>query len=162
MANLIKFEEVIKNFLEAKANEDEDFRIKYSDPKKNIKDCIQYILSEVKKNFCKEEQQVALTNDEVFLIALNYYENSEDIEIKNTEGSVIISEDIPLTVEEKNQIRAKMIEDYQKEVEEREKKKRERAKDKAIINYKNEVKEELENEIKRKKNHIDSNQLSLF
>lgn len=162
MANLIKFEEVIKNFLEAKANEDEDFRVKYSDPKKNIKDCIQYILAEVKKNFCKKEQQVALTNDEVFLIALNYYEISEDIEIQNTDGSVIVSEDIPLTVEEKNQIKAKMIEDYQKEVEEREKKKEKRAKDRAIIHYKNEVKEELENEIKRKKNHIDSNQLSLF
>ena len=116
------FKKTIKSYLEQRAEEDALFAEKYSNKEKNIDDCITYILNTVQKSGCN-----GFTDDEIFGMAVHYYDE-ESIDIgKEIQARVMINRTVELTEEEKKQAHQKAIEAYQedcrKKLEEQRKKK---------------------------------------
>lgn len=84
------FKEAILNHLQDVANTDELFAKTFSKPYKNIDDCATYILNEVKKS-----GRMGFADDEIFNLAIHYYDE-ETVEIgKPLTAKVIINR--PLT-----------------------------------------------------------------
>lgn len=86
----MKFEETIKKYLEDYANKEEQFKTKYQNPNKNIKECCKYIISEAKKK--AEKNCAILPDDEVYYMARHYYEE-ENIKIDDVKAKVEMSSD---------------------------------------------------------------------
>lgn len=92
------FKQTIQTYLENRAATDELFAERYADPKKNIDDCITYILNEVKRSGCN-----GFADDEIYAMALHYYDEP-DIEVgKSVNCRVVVNHTIELTEEEKAQ-----------------------------------------------------------
>lgn len=70
-----QFEKVIQDHLSDLAERDKGFQAKFSDPSKNIKDCITYILNTVQKSGCN-----GFSDEEIFGMAIHYYDE-EKIEV---------------------------------------------------------------------------------
>ncbi len=104
------FKRVIENYLEDRALYDSLFAKSYTKEHKNIDDCVTYILNEVKQSGCN-----GFADEEVFSMALHYYDE-DDIEVgKATKGSVVVNHHIELTEEEKQEARKKALAQYQEE-----------------------------------------------
>ena len=139
-----QFTAVIKNYLDDRAKNDELFAKRYANPKKNIEECISYILFTV-----KESGRNGFADDEIYGMAVHYYdEDNIKVDKAAHTGSVVVNHTIELTEEEKDQARAAAIEAY-KEAEM--KKMRERAEA-----------ERKRTEAKPKPSDEDNNQLDLF
>lgn len=66
------FEIILLAYLDARAKFDEQFAIKYNNPKKSIKECARYICNEMSK---KAENGCAVgTDEDVFGMAVHYYD----------------------------------------------------------------------------------------
>ncbi len=63
------FKNTIKSYLDKRAQEDPLFAEKYSNEKKNINDCVTYILNTVQNTGCN-----GFTDDEVYGMAVHYYD----------------------------------------------------------------------------------------
>lgn len=68
--------DAIKNYLDARAASDPLFATSYAKPKKSIDECFNYILNEARKR----GTSVCLTDDEVFGLAVHYYDE-DDIKV---------------------------------------------------------------------------------
>lgn len=66
------FQKAIKSHLESLASKDALFAETFKKPKKNINDCCTYILNEVKKS-----GRNALADEEVFGMAVHYYDEDD-------------------------------------------------------------------------------------
>lgn len=88
--NLTAFETAIKTFLDNLAKEDEMFSKNYTKPNKSISECCKYIFQQVEKNRKNNERCVACTDEEVYGLAIHYYDE-DDIVVdgpKNKVGDV--------------------------------------------------------------------------
>lgn len=129
------FKNTIKSYLDKRAEEDPLFAEKYKNEKKNIDDCCTYILNTVQKTGCN-----GFEDDEIFGMAVHYYDE-ESIDVgKAISARVIINRAVELTEEEKAEARQKAIKEYQndfrkKELEKQAKKraKKEEAEEKAKV-----------------------------
>lgn len=98
------FNETIKTYLEERAENDALFAVKYANPSKSVDDCVTYILNSVRKSGC-----CGFTNDEIFGMAVHYYEENE-IEVgKPVNCQVVVNHIVELTKEEKAQARQDAI-----------------------------------------------------
>lgn len=98
------FKNAIQSYLEQRAEYDELFARSYRNPLKNIEDCITYILNEVQKSGFS-----GFDDDEVFSMAVHYYDEA-DIEIgKPIEYKVVVNHHVELTEEEKAQARKEAV-----------------------------------------------------
>ncbi len=98
------FKDAIQSYLEQRAEYDELFARSYRNPLKNIEDCMTYILNEVQKSGFS-----GFDDDEVFSMAVHYYDEA-DIEIgKPIECKVVVNHHVELTEEEKAQARKEAI-----------------------------------------------------
>ena len=89
------FKKVIKEYLDERANKDELFAKSYAKEKKNIDDCITYILNYVQKSGCQ-----GFADDEIFGLAVHYYDE-DDIDVgKPVNCKVIVNHAVELTPEE--------------------------------------------------------------
>lgn len=105
-----RFKEVIKEYLDKRAAEDPLFAANYSNPKKNIEECVDYIIGEVKKS-----GRQGFADDEIYGMAVHYYDEAE-IKVKKSDGvGVVVNHAIELTEEEKAEARRKAIEEYKQE-----------------------------------------------
>lgn len=68
------FQVTIESKMKEIAARNSEFAAKFSNPKKNIKDCCTYVLNQVKASGC-----MGFTDDEVFGMAIQYY--SEDVKV---------------------------------------------------------------------------------
>lgn len=94
------FKRTIQHYLEGRAQEDELFRPRYENPKKNIDECCDYILDSVYKS-----GRNGFADDEIYALALHYYDE-DDIEVAvHRECRVIVNHTIELTEEEKAEAR---------------------------------------------------------
>ena len=94
------FKRTIQHYLECRAQEDELFRPRYENPKKNIDECCDYILDCV-----YESGRNGFADDEIYALALHYYDE-DDIKVgKHRECRVIVNHTIELTEEEKAEAR---------------------------------------------------------
>ena len=92
------FKQTIQNYLELRAESDTLFAPQYHNPRKSIDDCITYILNEVRRSGCN-----GFADDEIYSMALHYYDE-EDIDVgKPINCKVIVNHTIELTEEEKQQ-----------------------------------------------------------
>ena len=105
------FKQTIQSYLQRRAQEDELFAPRYANPKKNIDDCITFILNYVKQSGCN-----GFADDEIYSLAMHYYDE-DDIEIGKplTNCKVVVNHTIQLTEEEKAQARAKAMQRAQDE-----------------------------------------------
>lgn len=102
------FKAAIQNYLEYRAMTDDLFAPRYTNPAKNIDDCITYILNEVQKSGMN-----GFDDDEIYSMAMHYYDE-DDIEIgKLISCKVMVNHHVELTEEEKQNARRKAIEQYQ-------------------------------------------------
>lgn len=102
------FKAAIQNYLEYRAMTDDLFAPRYTNPAKNIDDCITYILNEVQKSGMN-----GFDDDEIYSMAMHYYDEN-DIEIgKPISCNVMVNHHVELTEEEKQNARKKAIEQYQ-------------------------------------------------
>ena len=102
------FKVAIQNYFEYRAMTDDLFAPRYTNPAKNIDDCITYILNEVQKSGMN-----GFDDDEIYSMAIHYYDE-DDIEIgKPISCKVMVNHHVELTEEEKQNARRKAIEQYQ-------------------------------------------------
>lgn len=99
------FNETIKTYLEEKAETDALFAVKFANPSKSVDECVTYILNSVQKSGC-----CGFTDNEVFGMAIHYYEENE-IEVGKplTNCQVVVNHSVELTEEEKAQARQDAI-----------------------------------------------------
>ena len=94
------FEQTIKNYLDNYALTDEIFAMKYKDEKKNMKDCVQYILNEVQKLGVN-----GMADDEVFGLSKHYFDENEVDIGKEISARVLINKSVEFTDEDKAEIK---------------------------------------------------------
>ena len=95
------YKHTIKIYYQRRAKEDELFAPRYANPKKNIDDCITFILNYVKQSGCN-----GFADDEIYSLAMHYYDE-DDIDIGKplTNCKVVVNHTIVLTEEEKAEAR---------------------------------------------------------
>lgn len=94
------FKRTIETYLAERAYTDALFAVSYKSPDKNITDCITYILNCVKQSGC-----CGYTDDEIYSLAVHYYDE-ETIEVgKPINCNVIVNHTVELTPEEKEEAR---------------------------------------------------------
>ena len=120
-----KFKETIKAYLD-KLAESGDFALSYANPNKNLDECVDYILTQVKSSGC-----AGFTDDEIFGMAVHYYdeENPGGIE-KGIGGQVVVNHHVELTEEEREEAKRKALdkitEEEVRKIKEKERKEKER------------------------------------
>ena len=80
------FNEVIADYLKQRAAEDTLFAPKFTNPKKSIDECCRYILGDARKR----GNEVVMTDNEVFGLAIHYYEE-ENIKVNARIGNSVKS-----------------------------------------------------------------------
>lgn len=92
------FKIVIKQYLDQRAVDDKLFAATYAKPGKSVDDCCRYILGEARKR----GTEVVMKDDEVFGMAVHYYDE-ENIKIEKVSAgsSVSSSHKVELTEEER-------------------------------------------------------------
>ncbi|PMD94863.1 PcfK-like protein [Siphonobacter sp. BAB-5405] len=129
------FKVAIRNFLESQAQKDSLFAETFAKPGKNIDDCCTYILNQVKASGC-----VGFADDEIFGMAMHYYDEDQ-IEVgKPINARVVVNHVVELTEEEKE-------------------KAKQAAFDKAVAEKQAQLKKRAETAAQKK---ATSNELSLF
>ena len=115
------FQKTIQEYLDNYSNTDEAFKERYSNPEKNIVDCCNYIMNQVRKSGCN-----GFADEEIYKMARDYYvdEISKD-DTKAISGTVVVNHTIELTEEEKVKARVEAMKRFEEEVLQEERKKRE-------------------------------------
>ena len=104
------FKEVIKNYLDNRAKEDELFRAKYETTTRTIDDVVNYIFHAVQQSGC-----CGFSDMEVYAMAVHAIDES-NLEIgKPMDCNVVVNHHIELTEEEKAEQRAIALKRYQEE-----------------------------------------------
>lgn len=125
------FKMTILNYLGTRAQTDELFAPRYANPKKNIDDCITYILNTVKQSGCN-----GFTDDEIYSLALHYYDE-DNLEVgKPMKCQVIVNHTIQLTETEKAEARHKAMQKAQDEAYAKMKQTKSKSKQTAVNNQK--------------------------
>lgn len=104
------FAEAIKSYLDRRAAEDPQFAESYANPKKSIGECCDFIVSEVKR-----QNRMAMTDDEVYGLAVHYYDEADPGRIDKGAASrakVVVPE---LKEKERDRLRAEAIEEYKRQ-----------------------------------------------
>ena len=104
------FKEIIKNYLDNRAKEDELFRAKYETTTRTIDDVVNYIFQEVQKSGC-----CGFSDMEIYSLAVHAIDEPM-LEIgKPLNCSVVVNHHIELTEAEKAEQRAIALKRYQEE-----------------------------------------------
>jgi len=105
MKSTESFKTAIHNRLIQEAAEDPQMSFNLQNEKKNLDNCITYILNRVKESGCN-----GFTDDEIYGMAFHYYEE-DDIDIgKAIDMKVVVNHQVELTEEEKADVKKKVIE----------------------------------------------------
>lgn len=104
------FKELIKNYLDNRAKEDEPFRAKYETTTRTIDDVVNYIFHAVQQSGC-----CGFSDMEVYAMAVHAIDEPH-LEIgKPMDCNVVVNHHIELTEEEKAEQRAIALKRYQEE-----------------------------------------------
>lgn len=91
-----QFKKTIKEYLDNRAAGDELFAKSYAKENKNIDECINFILQQVQKSGCN-----GFTDEEVYGMAVHYYDEDNLKDIKVTNCNVIVNHKVKLTEKDK-------------------------------------------------------------
>ena len=89
------FQNTIKAYLDKRASEDIQFAESYAKENKSIEECCNYILNQVQKSGCN-----GFADDEIYGMAVHYYDEDDLGEIKPIQGQVVVNHKVELTEEE--------------------------------------------------------------
>lgn len=81
------FKKVIREYLEQRAKQDTLFAVTYAKPNKTIDGCCNYILKEARKR----GNAVCMRDDEVFGLAVHYYDEDNIKDVKPVSATVTTS-----------------------------------------------------------------------
>lgn len=99
------YQDIIKAYLDKRAQEDALFAVTYAKENKNIKDCCSYITSQAKKQ--QTGGCAAISDDVVFGWAVHYYDE-DDIKVEKTSNMrVSVNNSAPKTEVKKETSKAK-------------------------------------------------------
>lgn len=88
--------EILRQYLDERAKQDEQFAVTYAKENKNLDECVKYIEQEARKKLAKGSQCVAVKDDEVFGWAIHYYDEDDIVvEPKREQCSVSTSAPMP-------------------------------------------------------------------
>lgn len=104
-----QFEKRIEEYLSSLASRDNLFAKKFSNPKKNIEECCQYIIITV-----KESQRTAFTDEEIFGMAVHYYEEENPGKIDKSINCTVKMSGEGLSETEKEEVKKQAMEEYKK------------------------------------------------
>lgn len=104
------FKDSINAYLDQRTQSDPLFATSYQKEGKSIDECCNYIVQEVQKM-----QVNGLADDEVFGLAVHYYDEDNLGEIKAVNCKVVVNHTVELTEEEKEQARKDALAEFQKE-----------------------------------------------
>ncbi len=125
-----KFQERIKKYLDDLAEKDDAFAFDYERPEKSIEQCCDFIIEQVQKS-----GRCGFDDDEIFGLAIHYYQENDLGDIKKIDCSIVIDEQVKLTDEEIEEAKKRALERVEQEevnrIKEEEKKAREKAQKKA-------------------------------
>lgn len=105
-----EFKEIIKNYLDNRAQADELFAVSYKKENKNLDECINFIFQEVQKSGCN-----GFSDDEIFGMAVHYYDEDDLGKISTTRCRVVVNHSVELTEQEKAEARERAIQKYHDE-----------------------------------------------
>lgn len=104
------FKEIIKGYLDQRAEEDELFRAKYETTSRSIDDVVTFILNEVKNSGC-----CGFDDSEIYSMAVHVIDEP-DLEIgKPLQCGIVVNHHVELTEEEKAEQRLLALKRYQDE-----------------------------------------------
>lgn len=142
------FKQTIENYLQVRANADEQFGRAFLKEGKSIDGCVNFILNKVKESGCN-----GFADEEIFGLAVHYYDE-DDISEKDTKPvncNVVVNHHVELTEEEKQEAREKAKRNY------------EQAEQRRIENEKRKAEEKTKKAQERRvKKNENANQLTLF
>jgi len=98
------FKKVIQEELERRAEESIQFAASFTKKDKNIDECINYILNTVQKSGVN-----GFTDDEIFGIAMHYYDEDDIKSSKAPDCNVIVNHTVTLTEKEIAEAKKKAI-----------------------------------------------------
>lgn len=108
MKSTESFKTTIQNHLNEVASRDKSFAAKLKNDKKSIDDCITYIMNQVQKSGCN-----GFTDQEIYGMALHYYDEDKVEVGKKINASVVVNHKIELTADEiekaRNEAKEKVI-----------------------------------------------------
>lgn len=81
-----QFEKTIYAYLESVASNDALFAETFKKPNKNIQECANYIMGKVKSSGV-----TAMADEEVFAMAIHYYDEDSIVNVKPVSGKVVVS-----------------------------------------------------------------------
>lgn len=81
------FERVIQSYLDGRAKEDGRLAERMALPEKSIGECCKYIIGEVSK---MKSREVALTDEEVYGMAVHYYDE-DNVDVKASRSCRVVS-----------------------------------------------------------------------
>lgn len=89
MAGQVNFKAAIKDYLDNRAKTDRLFAKSYKKQHKSLDECCNYILGEAQK--LAQRGQVVLPREEVFGMAVHYYDEDSIKDVKKTNCQTIVS-----------------------------------------------------------------------
>lgn len=104
------FKKTIKAYLDKRAAEDALFAKTYDKENKNLDECCNYILQQVKKSGC-----CGFADDEIYNMAIHYYDEDDIKDVKPVSAKVVVNHTVELSEEEKAEAKEKAKADYEKE-----------------------------------------------
>ena len=105
------FKEAIKAYLDKRAAEDELFAKTYAKANKNLDECCNYILQQVKKSGC-----CGFADEEIYGMAIHYYDEDDIKDVKPVSaGTIVVNHVVELSDEEKKEAKEKAKADFEKE-----------------------------------------------
>ena len=103
------FADTIKAYLDGYSKEDAIFAERYNNPSKNINECCNYIINQVKAS-----GRQGFADEEIFALARGYYTDDVDSkDLKPTNATVVVNHTIDLTEEEKQKAREKALKEFE-------------------------------------------------
>lgn len=106
------FKQTIQEYLQVRANTDEQFAKSFAKENKNIDECVNFILNTVKESGCN-----GFDVEEIYGIAVHYYDEDEfhPKYLKEIKGNVVVNHAPVLTEEDKAELEKKAKDDYYQE-----------------------------------------------
>lgn len=104
-----QFEGRIGKYLSSLADSDVLFAKKFGNPKKSVEECCQYIITSV-----KESERSAFTDEEIFGMAVHYYEEENPGKIDKSINCTVKMSGEGLSETEKEEVKKQAMEEYKK------------------------------------------------
>lgn len=103
------FKRTIQDYVNVRANTDEEFSRKVQKPGKSIDECCKFILNTVKESGCN-----GFEDDEIYSIVVHYFDedNLDPKYLKDINGQCVVNHKVELSEDEKKELKEKAKRDY--------------------------------------------------